>query len=349
MKMTVRIPLPSGDVSWFDPQKVQMLRAAVRRISPPAVGVRIESTAAASMGRRRLLSTYLDISLVIWYPDEDSAILSAQEELTVQNFNYETMQVKLTDGDTLTIVVEPTVFDADSGELIFDLAAERNFNNMLFILVPTLFFACAVACAAGLLHLFGKKGRAVHDGDVKAEEPLLNDDDMRLLFDAVLSAKPIESISKFGVDAKELITGQAKSAADGLEALLCIQDRKEFYDRISDDVKGIEEEVREFDEKYRGGTDEDAKKVLELFNYIVYEGTSEKTYENGIRDKGREPGTTLSYFVSHRKAKEAGLKECHVVALRMYTTAIYKYMNNPLRDQKRRKKEQPCPLPVTTW
>jgi len=33
----------------------------------------------------------------------------------------------------------------------------------------------------------------------------------------------------------------------------------------------------------------------------------------------------------------------------MYTTSIYKYMNKPLRDQERKKKNIACPLPVTTW
>lgn len=33
----------------------------------------------------------------------------------------------------------------------------------------------------------------------------------------------------------------------------------------------------------------------------------------------------------------------------MYTTSIYKFMTNPLRDQRRKRKNVACPLPVTTW
>jgi len=38
-----------------------------------------------------------------------------------------------------------------------------------------------------------------------------------------------------------------------------------------------------------------------------------------------------------------------VVALRLYTTAAYKWMNDPLRDDERFKQGKACPLPVTTW
>ena len=38
-----------------------------------------------------------------------------------------------------------------------------------------------------------------------------------------------------------------------------------------------------------------------------------------------------------------------MVALRAYTTLIYKLMNNPLRDDARYGRGDPCPLPVLTY
>ena len=34
--------------------------------------------------------------------------------------------------------------------------------------------------------------------------------------------------------------------------------------------------------------------------------------------------------------------------LQLYTTAVYKYMNGPLRDDERHKRREQCPLPITT-
>ena len=38
-----------------------------------------------------------------------------------------------------------------------------------------------------------------------------------------------------------------------------------------------------------------------------------------------------------------------MVALRAYTTLIYKFMNNPLRDDVRYRRGESCPLPVLTY
>ena len=48
--------------------------------------------------------------------------------------------------------------------------------------------------------------------------------------------------------------------------------------------------------------------------------------------------------MSHPDARTARLEEAHVAALRAYTTAIYKVLNNPLRDLDR---TEPHPFPVT--
>jgi hypothetical protein len=46
--------------------------------------------------------------------------------------------------------------------------------------------------------------------------------------------------------------------------------------------------------------------------------------------------------------QEARLSPAEVVALRFYTTFVYCFMNDPLRNDARFAAGQPCPLPVTT-
>ena len=42
-------------------------------------------------------------------------------------------------------------------------------------------------------------------------------------------------------------------------------------------------------------------------------------------------------------------RDTQVVALRAYTTLIYKLMNKPLRDDDRYGRGESCPLPVLTY
>jgi hypothetical protein len=73
---------------------------------------------------------------------------------------------------------------------------------------------------------------------------------------------------------------------------------------------------------------------------------SRKQYANGIRDEGRRPGMQLEDFMDHENVKSASLKREHVIALRLYTTLAYKYINNPLRDMKRKNEGKQHPLPA---
>ena len=86
--------------------------------------------------------------------------------------------------------------------------------------------------------------------------------------------------------------------------------------------------------------------VRECIHYVLFEraGSSPKTFQQGLtRDIGRN-GETLADFVAHPDARTARLEEAHVAALRIYTTAAYKVLNNPLRDLDR---TEPHPFPVT--
>ena len=122
----------------------------------------------------------------------------------------------------------------------------------------------------------------------------------------------------------------------GLSELIQVDD-----DELSDLTKGgiarIEEEVGNLG-------DEDA--VLDL-NYILKEKTSEKKYDNGVRDEGRQ-GMTLEDFLSLPECQEAKLKEVEVAALRFYSSKSFSHITAPIRDLTRRDRGEMVPLPATT-
>lgn len=109
---------------------------------------------------------------------------------------------------------------------------------------------------------------------------------------------------------------------------------------------GIQAEVDEFSES--AGSCSAANEVKELLHYIRFEPTSEKRYKNGIRGNGRGE-MRLSDFLAHPKAIKACLSEAELVAMRLYTTSAFEFMNRPLRDDKRYERGQSCPLPATTY
>ena len=76
------------------------------------------------------------------------------------------------------------------------------------------------------------------------------------------------------------------------------------------------------------------------FNYILNEPALEKQFDNGIRDEGRV-GFRLDDFLRDPIAAKAGLNHAHVLALRLYTTNAFPYINNPLRLGERH------PMPAT--
>ena len=87
----------------------------------------------------------------------------------------------------------------------------------------------------------------------------------------------------------------------------------------------------------------DPDEIMEHWNYVVHEKCSEKEYPNGTRDKGRPTTMDLNGFMKIKEVKAAGLKREQVIAIRVYTSVVYKYINEPLRNQKlyRTYKDQP--------
>ena len=155
---------------------------------------------------------------------------------------------------------------------------------------------------------------------------------------------------KFASDPQRIIVGEQQDAVLGIGHFM----------RVTDDVihigltLGVSAIVDEFE---RGATDE----ARECLHYVLHEhaGSSKLTFPNspfprdwdanGVRsDRLRSgEGMTLDDFVAHPYSRKANLSRAHVLALRLYTTAAYKEINQPLRDLAAGDHNEPHPLPVT--
>ena len=88
-------------------------------------------------------------------------------------------------------------------------------------------------------------------------------------------------------------------------------------------------------------------------------GATAKIFQNGIRDCDKDcvvlkercrpdgKGMRLADFVNAPSAKAAKLTEAEVAAIRLYSTAAFRSINNPLRDQERSGRGEAHPLPAT--
>lgn len=121
----------------------------------------------------------------------------------------------------------------------------------------------------------------------------------------------------------------------GVHRFLGVSD-EELYAGLS---RGVHAIVAEFE---AAGSSDD----LECLEYILRgtSGSNGRRWANGVLDEGREPGLPFSHFVDRPEAREADLSPAHVLALRLYSTAAYRSINNPLRDEAR---AGPHPLAVT--
>ena len=152
----------------------------------------------------------------------------------------------------------------------------------------------------------------------------------------------------------KLVVGQPRKAALGVNRILGTPD-KELWSGMGCGLQAIRDEFE------RSGTDEDK----ECFEYVVNgtAGSSTKTwphagglvmdkFANSANEDGRA-GKPLRHFVEHPSAVEAELIEEHVVCMRLYTTACYRSLNDPLRACARAKDPTstdtppPHPFPVT--
>ena len=144
----------------------------------------------------------------------------------------------------------------------------------------------------------------------------------------------------------KLVTGRPKDAALGIHLYLGVPDL-EIWRGMS---RGVQEIADEF---ARNGTAEDQA----CLQYVLYErgGSSKATFQEDLmrdcdgagqllseRCLPSGEGMELADFVAHPFSRQAKLLDAHVLALRLYTTAAFRSINNPLR-----KGQQPHPLPIT--
>ena len=138
-------------------------------------------------------------------------------------------------------------------------------------------------------------------------------------------------------------------SAGSLRTLLSVDERWQVP-RDDDGVNAIRDEIR----RYGTRTDK------ECLEYVLKRpaGSSSKFFDNskyprdhdasGVRSDRLRPdgnGMTLEDFVNHPESVRAELKLPHVLALRLYSTAAYKSLNEPLRPSRRRKH----PMPATMY
>jgi len=158
-------------------------------------------------------------------------------------------------------------------------------------------------------------------------------------------AEVVEQASKFfgGGDTHEMKMGRPEAAALGLAYHLKV-DEFDLFERLGKGTEAIKYEVAHF------GTEEDK----ECLHYILDEaaGTSPTLYSNsahprdcdarGVRDDRQVMGEdgnlrpmVFEDFCNHPSAKTAKLGAAAVLAIRLYSTAAFKSLNNPLRDADR--------------
>lgn len=165
---------------------------------------------------------------------------------------------------------------------------------------------------------------------VMLKQPLLTEAESAALGMALEPGRAVASASsKFSADATALISGQPAEAARGLAHYMRVDEAalRVGFDR---GTAAIVAEVEALG----------SAELSEHLHYVLHEAASEKTFANGVRDKGRR-GERLADFVANPVATAHGLDEARVVALRLYTTAAYSYINSPLR------KGEKHPLPCT--
>ncbi|KAL3930332.1 MAG: hypothetical protein SGPRY_001582 [Prymnesium sp.] len=163
-----------------------------------------------------------------------------------------------------------------------------------------------------------------------------------------------------------MISGQLEEAAFGLTHVLGVHDPFGFLadgvEKICAEVTRFVQGVRALDEASHemqsliafAQVDSGAHVIHEQINadvldwleYILKDPASEKQFSNGVRDAGREP-VHFDFFLKHEMAQKAELDPAHVLALRLYTTHAFKYINGPLRATGYGRGKRPHPLPIT--
>ena len=173
------------------------------------------------------------------------------------------------------------------------------------------------------------------------------------LTDGTASEDAFNRFANVGV--RDLVFGRPAEAALGICHYMCV-DESTLGARIACGVSAIVDEVT------ASGNACD----LECLRYVLdaEAGSSDRAFQGGLRrdcdeegevlacrlvpdGKGGQRGMTIDDFVAHPSARQSLLTKAHVVALRLYTTAAFRSINDPLRDRDRYENKLPHKLPVT--
>lgn len=219
----------------------------------------------------------------------------------------------------------------DSGAQIDWLAQYPHEKEVL--LPPLCFFECErieVRQSAPAIPVLNVVTR-LRVPSVMLKQPLLTEEESAALATALEPGRAVvdSSQSKFTADVNSLISGQPAEAARGLAHFMQV-DEAALRAGFDKGTAAIVAEVEALE----------SAELSEHLRYVLHEAASERAFPNGVRDKGRQ-GERLADFVNHPIAVAHGLDEARVAALRLYTTAAYSFINNPLRAGEKH------PLPCT--
>jgi hypothetical protein len=177
--------------------------------------------------------------------------------------------------------------------------------------------------------------------------------------------------SRFLLEPRQLVFGQPVEAARGVEHYMNV-DTNDVRRGMIDGVAAIRREVALLPDGKPDGYWNAGAVVKECLEYVLDKeaGSDPTTFQGGLkrdcdaagnllhvcdragtvlntrrRRDGR--GMRLADFLDLPVSRDCRLEEGELAGLRLYSTAAYEFLNNPLRDQDRRMKGEPHPLPIT--
>ena len=167
--------------------------------------------------------------------------------------------------------------------------------------------------------------------------------------------------SRFLVEPRQLVFGQPVEAARGVEHYMNVP-LNDVRRGMIDGIDAIRREIARLpDEKPERYWSAGAV-AKECLQYVLQKeaGSDPITFQDGLkrdcdergnllpsrrRSDGR--GMRLADFVALPVSRQCNLEEAEVAGIRLYSTAAFEFINNPLRDQERRMRGEPHPLPIT--
>jgi len=361
--MTLRV---SGAEATFDGVA---FAAAIVMASPTAFYVTVLSFVDVVVSRRRLLGTHVDVVVEIVYGNLAAAEEAKASDLTQSSLSSAFLASTL---GTVEVIQEAHIQPLET-VVSTTLVAPTTTPMPDPLITPWLELSVGMGSAAALcvvlIAWLWKRGSGV----------LSPSEATALRMSAKASEPDIEINDKF-FENGELKTGKRQTAVHGLAHHMGVQP-EDLLHKASLGLNGIKEEVEAFvanastyaplflkaraqnsiesDNEYREAFHKEVERIMNvkwLLNYILEpEGIpvdqKRRRFSNGVIDQGRPVGMTMKDFVELHEAREAKLSKVEVVALRMYTTAAFRYMNEPLRI-KGAASESPIaslPLPVLTY